>query len=102
MILWAAVVTIGLGTYLTRLSFIAILARTGVPAWLERALAYVAPAVFAAIIAPAVLLVDGNVDPANPRAAAALLAGVAAWRLRSVGATIVVGMGALWLIEALV
>ncbi len=69
---------------------------------MERALTYVAPAVFAAIVFPAVLLPEGTVDvvpDSNPRFLAAVLAAVAAWRLKSVVAVTVVGMAALWIID---
>lgn len=98
---WLIVAAVGAGTYLTRLSFIAVLGRTGVPPWLGRALKHVAPAVLAALVAPALLVRDGAIDVANPRLYAALVAGVVAWRLRSMAATIVVGMGLLWVFQAL-
>jgi branched-subunit amino acid transport protein len=100
---WLVVAVVGAGTYLSRLSFVAVFGRIGVPPWLGRALKHVAPAVLAALVAPAVLLRDGAVDAGsgNPRLYAALVAAVVAWRLRSVAATIVVGMGLLWLLQAL-
>ena len=58
----------------------------------------------AAIVAPAVMLVDGSLalaPAANPRFLAAALAAVAAWRFKNVFVTIAVGMVALWVIEAL-
>ena len=49
---WLIVVIIGAGTYLTRLSFIGVFGRRGLPAVLEAPLRYVAPAVLAAIAIP--------------------------------------------------
>ena len=101
---WLTVVSVGAGTYLARLSLIGLLGSRQLPRPLERALRYVAPAVFAAFVFPAVLLPDGSFDvglQSNPRLAAAVLAAVAAWRLKSVVAVTVVGMGALWILDYL-
>lgn len=98
------VATIGVGTYLLRLSFIGVLGTRPMPVWAQRPLKYVAPAVLAALVLPAVTLVDGSVDLSplgNPRFLAAVVAGLIAWRLRSVAAVIVVGMGLLWVLQAL-
>ena len=100
---WLIVISVGVGTYASRVSFIAGFGDRRLPPALEQALTYVAPAVFAAIVLPAVLLPDGSaaVDPAgNPRFLAATLAAIAAWRFKSVIAVTVVGMTALWLLQA--
>ena len=96
------VVVIGAGTYLTRLSFVAVFARSGVPQWLRAPLRYVAPAVLAAIVAPAVIAPDGVVDVSttNPKFLAGALALLVAIRTKSVAWTIVTGMAALWLLLA--
>lgn len=102
---WLVVIIIGVGTYLTRLSFIGALGARAMPVWAQRPLKFVAPSVLAALVVPAVLLRDGNVDvtlAGNPRFLAALVAGIVAWRLKSVAAVIVVGMGLLWILEAVV
>ena len=99
---WLIVIGVGLGTYAARLSFIGILGSRRLPVPLERALTYVAPAIFAALTLPAVLLRDGTADVAattNPRFLAAVIAALVAWKTRSVVAVTVVGMGALWLID---
>ena len=99
----AIIVVVGLGTYLTRLSFVAAFARSGVPAWLEAPLRYVAPAVLAALVAPAVIAPGGMVDVSsgNPRFFAGLLALVVALWTKSVPWTIFAGMASLWLFQAL-
>ncbi len=74
------------------------------PEWALLPLRFVAPAVFAALVAPAVLLHDqafALLPAANPQALATMLALAAAWRTRSVAATVVVGMMALWLLQAI-
>lgn len=95
---------IGLGTYLLRLSFIGLLGERPVPEWAERPLRYVAPAVLAALVTPAVMLVDGSLvlsPTGNPRFLAAVVAALVAWRLKNVGLVIVAGMVSLWLFQAM-
>lgn len=100
--MWGAVIVIGLGTYLTRLSFIGAFGERKMPAWLERPLRYVAPAVLGAIVLPAVLMPEGSIDilPAsNPRFVAALVASAVAIKWRNISLVIAVGMGSLWLAD---
>ena len=98
---WLIIAIVGVGTFLTRLSFIGILGRSGVPAALERPLRFVAPAVLAAIILPELIVTGATIDvgPGNLRLLAAALAAVVAVRTRAIGPTIVSGMAALWLLE---
>ena len=101
---WLIVVIIGAGTYLLRLSFIGVLGTRPMPAWAEQPLRYVAPAVLAALVVPAVVLAEGGADITplgNPRFLAAVVAGLIAWRLKSVSGVIVGGMGVLWILQAL-
>ena len=101
---FAIIVAIGAGTYLLRLSFIGILGDRTMPDWAMVPLRFVAPAVLAALVAPAVLLREGSVDvsPAtNPRALAALIALLIAWKTKNVAAVIVTGMAVIWLLQAL-
>jgi branched-subunit amino acid transport protein len=101
---WLVVSVIGVGTYLLRFSFIGVLGTRSMPVWAQRPLKYVAPAVLAALVVPAVLLVDGRADVTplgNPRFLAAAVAGIVAWRLKNVAAVIVVGMCLLWALQAL-
>jgi branched-subunit amino acid transport protein len=95
---------IGIGTYLLRLSFIGIVGDRVMPEWALVPLRFVAPAVLAALIAPAVLLNDGALDlsPAsNPRAVAALVALLLAWKTRSVPLVIAAGLITVWALQAL-
>jgi len=99
------IVIIGIGSYLTRVSFIAALGTRPMSPTLERPLTYVAPAVLAALVLPAVVVKDGSPDLSplsNPEFLAAVVATLVAWRTRSVAATILIGMGALWLLQAIV
>lgn len=100
---WLIIVMVGLGTYLTRLSFVAIFADSGVPQWLEAPLRYVAPAVIAAIVLPRLVAPEGSVDLTldNLRWIAGLAAIGVAFKTRSLTLTIVIGMVALWILQAL-
>jgi len=100
---WLTVSVIGAGTYLIRLSFIGAVGSRRMPPWFERALKYVGPAVLAAISIPAILLAEGSFDltPAgNPEVLASVAAGLVAWRTRNIAITFVVGMGTLWILQA--
>jgi branched-subunit amino acid transport protein len=95
---------IGIGTYLLRLSFIGIVGDRVMPEWALVPLRLVAPAVLAALIAPSVLLNDGALDlsPAsNPRAIAALVALLLAWKTRSVPVVIAAGIATVWALQAM-
>lgn len=92
-LIWATMAAMGLVTYLTRLSFIALWGRFDVPELLRDALRYVPPAVLAAIIVPDVLMPGGSLDVSlgNERLLAAAVAALVAWRTRNALLTIVVG-----------
>jgi branched-subunit amino acid transport protein len=103
MNVWLAIFAVGLLTYATRLSFIVVFGRRDVPAQLRRALHYVPPAVLMAIIFPELLLPKGTLDISlgNERLLAGILAVVVARLTSNVMATIIAGMAALWILQAL-
>jgi len=83
------------------LSLIALWGRLGkVPDSIERGLRFIPPAVLSALTLPAVATSNGHVD-IGPRTAASVVAVLVAWKTRNVFFTIVAGMGALWIIQAL-
>ena len=95
---WTVIILVGVGTFLIRLSFFVLFEYLEtVPEGLERALRFVPAAVLAALVAPAVVVVDGSpaISLANGRLLAAGLAVVVAWRTESVLATIVAGIATL-------
>lgn len=102
--IWLIIAGLALGTYLLRLSFIQAWQWIDVPPALARALRYVPPAVFAALVLPALTVSGSGIDlsPGNPRLVAGILAAAVAWYSRSVILTLAVGMGTLWLLQALV
>ena len=100
--LWLLIVAAGVGTYLTRLSFIALFGLfEEVPDGIERALRFVPAAVLSALVVPEVVYAEGALAlaPDNAKLFACALAGVVAWRTENILATLAVGMGALWLLE---
>jgi branched-subunit amino acid transport protein len=101
--IWLIILAVAVGTYLLRLSFIQAWQWIDVPPLLARALRYVPPAVFAALVLPALTVSAGTVDlsPGNLRLVAGILAAAVAWYSRSVMLTLGVGMGTLWLLQAL-
>jgi branched-subunit amino acid transport protein len=101
--LWLVMLLGGMLTYLARLSFIVLLHKVSIPEWARRALSYVPIAVLTAIIVPEIFLHTGafNTSLLNPRLLAGILAVVVAWRTRNALLTVVVGMAALWILQAL-
>jgi branched chain amino acid efflux pump len=93
----------GLLTFLTRLSFIALLGRLETPPRLARALRFVPPAILSAVIVPELVLRQGAIalSPGNERLVAGLAAALVAWLTKNVLATIAVGMAVLWALQAL-
>ncbi len=103
--IWLLILAVGTITYTARLSFIALFARRRMPPLLAEALKHVPVAMLTAIVVPAVVFVPAGVlrlDFGNPKLVAALVAGAVAWWTKSAVSTIVVGMGALWLLRWLV
>jgi len=101
--IWSMLIAIGIVTFAIRFAPIALLSRLDLPEWLKRALRYVPPAVMTAIITPSLFFVGGapNIAPDTPRLAAATFAALVAWRTRSTLWTVVLGMLALWGLQAL-
>ena len=102
MTMWIVVIVAGIATFAMRFVFIGLFGRIEVPPTLERGLRYIAPAVLAALTLPAVLAPGGTFDPWNPFVPAAIIGGIAAWATKSIGAAIVVGLPALWLLQWMV
>ena len=102
--IWFVMIACGLFTFATRFVMFSDLAPRQLPGWLQDALSFVPVAVLTAIIAPAVLIApEGGLALAgNARLPAALVAVTVALVTRSVLATIVTGLGALWCIDWLV
>jgi branched-subunit amino acid transport protein len=104
MNLWLVILLAGLLTYGTRLSFILLLERIKVPDWFRRGLRFVPPAVLSAIILPELASRNAALDLSlrNPQLLAGALAVLVAWRTKNVLATILSGMAALLLLQAII
>ena len=100
--LWGLIAVVAAGTWGIRASFIALLGRVEeIPPALMRVLRLIPAAVLAALVAPALTHGTGSFDLGTARFAAGVAAAAVAWRTRNVVATIAVGMGVLWLLQAL-
>lgn len=100
MSIWIVILALSASTYALRASFL-VGARHPLPtAWL-RILRFVPPAVLAALVAPA-LVGSGNLLTSETLEAllAAGLAALVAWRFQNVLLTVVTGMVALWVLQA--
>jgi branched-subunit amino acid transport protein len=104
MTLWMIILAGGIITFATRLSFILLLEKISMPALLQRALRFVPVAVFSALIFPMVFPQEDKLafTPLNPRLISACLAALVAWRTRNILLTILVGMVALFVFQALI
>ena len=98
MTAWLAIAGVGLVTLLTRASFILFANPHKFPHAFRVALAFVPPAVLAAIVAPGLFMPEGALDFSfdNLRWVAGLAALAVAARTRNAVATIGVGMAILW------
>ena len=106
MNIWLVMVLGGLITFGIRFSLIYLLAdgRLEIPETLRRALHYVPPAVFSAIIFPELFLHEGTIDLSldNTRLLAGLIAILVAWITRNTLITIIAGIVALAVFQLLI
>jgi branched-subunit amino acid transport protein len=102
--IWFIMLALGLLTFLTRLSFIALHNRWRPPELFRRALHFVPVAVLTAIVIPELIMHSGPLDlsPLNPRLIAGVIAIFIAWRTRNTVLTIVSGMAVFWVAQYLV
>ncbi|MGQ0632385.1 MAG: AzlD domain-containing protein [Sporichthyaceae bacterium] len=99
---WTAIVLAGVGTFAMRASFLAFAHRlVDVPPWAARILRQIPPAALAALVVPALVRPGDGIDLTQPRLVAGLIAAAIAWRTKNIALTLVVGIGALTLLEAL-
>ena len=99
---WTAIVLAGAGTFAMRASFLAAASRLAeVPPRVQRLLRQIPPAALASLVVPALVRPGGDLSFTQPRLLAGVLAGAVAWRTRNVALTLVVGLLALDVCEAL-
>lgn len=97
---FALVAMVAGGTLLMRVSLVALLANVTIPVRLEQALSLVAPAVLGGLVAQTLFIEGGELRPFGTWYIAAVAAALVAWRTRSVGWTLLVGMFSVWVLEA--
>lgn len=99
--IWLTLMIAGILTYMTRLSFIALLDRWQLPPVVMRALRFVPPAVLSAIIFPELFIRSGSFDLSlnNLRLIAGIVAALVGWKTRNILLTIAAGMAALYLLQ---
>jgi branched-subunit amino acid transport protein len=101
---WLVIVVLAVGTWLMRSLPIMLHGAVATPAWAERLLRYVPVAALTALVVPSSLYVKTGAvysfSPARTIAAAAAL--LVALRTRSVLWTLVAGMVALWVAQAVI
>lgn len=97
--LWITIVAIGSTTILTRGSFILLAEKARLPPALHRALRYAPAAALAALVVPDILLDGGELQPFNPKLAAAVVVLVVALRSRNPWLPFILGMGVLVLLR---
>ncbi|GAB4279318.1 MAG: AzlD domain-containing protein [Deferrisomatales bacterium] len=96
------VAAMGLVTYVPRWLPLVSLANRHLPSWFVRWLEFVPAAILAALLAPALLAdpATRQLDPGRPEALVAVPTFWFAWRSRSLGGTVLLGMGLYWLAGA--
>jgi branched-subunit amino acid transport protein len=99
---WLAILVAGLGSYLFRISVVAMADRIAMPASMERATELIAPGSFAALAATGVVTTCVGIAPveALPPLAAVAVAVAAVVRTGSSYAAVLAGMPTLWLATA--
>jgi branched-subunit amino acid transport protein len=103
MSLWLTIFLAGVLTFGIRFSFIYMQGRVSMPDWFQRGLRFVPVAVLSAIILPELASRGGAVDLTlrNPQLLAGAAAVLVAWRTKNTLLTIVGGLAALLIFQAL-
>ena len=101
--IWFAIITSGLFTFLTRFAFIGGLSGKQLPSSLQAMLGYVTTAVLTAIVASEVLIINDHFTiMENPQIPAFLIAGIIALLFRHIVLTIATGLLALWVCQHMI
>jgi branched-subunit amino acid transport protein len=93
------VLLVAAGTLAMRASLVTLLANVAIPSRVEQVLGLVAPAVLAGLLAQTLFLGDGEIRLIASWTVAAAIAALVAWRTRSFGWTLLVGMASVWILE---
>lgn len=101
MNLWLLFICVGITTFILRAAFIEMHGLWKISPLLQRALQYVPISVLAALIAPAVFILnaEGFLPFELPPLLAASIATLTAWRFRNTFYSLLAGMGSLLLLQ---
>lgn len=96
---WLIMIALAIGTFLIRVSFIALLGSREINPLFSRGLRFVPASVLSALVLPQILTRDHSIliSSANPQLLAGVIAAVVAWRTKNVLLTILSGMIVLWI-----
>ena len=98
----AQILIAGAGTYLIRISFIALAGRLGdIPPRVQTMLSMIPPAVLAAITANSLFFDGDSVRGFDEWHIAIVVVGLVSWKTRNVALCLFVGMPVLWALAAL-
>ena len=98
----AQILLAGLGTYMIRISFIALAGRMGeIPPRVQTMLSMIPPSVLAAITANSLFFVGDDVRGFDEWHLAIVVVAIVSWRTKNVALCLFVGMPALWALAAL-
>ena len=97
--LWLLILAMGIIVFLIRFSFLGLAGRFTLPLPVRRALRFLPPAIFSALVLPALVYPEGGLELGlgNERLVAGLAALLVAWRSKNILLTLLVGVGALLL-----
>ena len=99
---WIVIALAGAGSFLLRISMLALAARAGVPAVIERAAGFAVPVAFAGLAAGALATHAMRAGTGALPALAGVAVGIAATRRTgSARSAILVGMPTIWVLSAL-
>ena len=99
---WTAILLAGVGTYLMRASFLLAARRLAdVPESVQRVLRQIPPAALAAIVVPAFLRPESELDLWSPELAAGIVASMVCWKTKSASLTLVVGLTLVFVLREL-
>ncbi len=81
--LWTVIISLGVGSFLLRFSFLGFIGRRPMPDWLLRHLRYTAVAILPALVGPLVVWSEGPGSPLDPgqMLAAIVTVGLGRWTM---------------------
>ena len=100
--IWAIILTLGIGTYLIRFSFLGLIGDRRMPEWVLRHLRYTPVAVLPGLVAPIVLWPEATGGEPDPiRLAAAALTVLVGWWRKSALSGVLAGAATFTLLAVL-